>query len=290
MTADVFISFASKDRKVAMTLCQSLERRGVKCWISARDILAGENFQVAIVQAIRNARILLLVFTANSNNSEEMTKELALASQQKMIVIPLRVEDVTPSDAFTYEFATRQWIDAFADWEFAIDQLVQRITNALALAAPVQAAVETPELNETPALAPAVLPLGEIVRKAKASAAHVDDAAATPAAALEAEAPAKRPVNRLLLIAAGLAAVVGLGLVVSNLTNARTKASAPVLAMARVQAAEAAPTPQALVATAPVAAAPVAEAAVEADKPAEPPPKRKPRKPQPETVHSDIPY
>ncbi len=288
MTADVFISFASKDRKVAMTLCQSLERRGVKCWISARDILAGENFQVAIVQAIRNARILLLVFTANSNNSEEMTKELALASQQKMIVIPLRVEDVTPSDAFTYEFATRQWIDAFADWEFAIDQLVQRITNALALVAPVQAAVETPELNETPA--PAVLPLGEIVRKAKASAAHVDDAAATHAAAFEAEAPAKRPVNRLLLIAAGLAAVVGLGLVVSNLTNARTKASAPVLAMARVQAAEAAPAPQALVATAPVAAAPVAEAAVEAYKPAEPQPKRKPRKPQPETVHSDIPY
>lgn len=288
MTADVFISFASKDRKVAMTLCQSLERRGVKCWISARDILAGENFQVAIVQAIRNARILLLVFTANSNNSEEMTKELALASQQKMIVIPLRVEDVTPSDAFTYEFATRQWIDAFADWEFAIDQLVQRITNALALAAPVQAAVETPELNETQATA--VLPLGEIVRKAKAGAAQVDDAAATPAAALEAEAPAKRPVNRLLLIAAGLAAVVGLGLVVSNLTNARTKASAPVLAMARVQAAEAAPAPQALVATAPVAAAPVAEAAVQADKPAEPPPKRKPRKPQPETVHSDIPY
>ena len=288
MTADVFISFASKDRKVAMTLCQSLERRGVKCWISARDILAGENFQVAIVQAIRNARILLLVFTANSNNLEEMTKELALASQQKMIVIPLRVEDVTPSDAFTYEFATRQWIDAFADWEFAIDQLVQRITNALALAAPVQAAVETPELNETQATA--VLPLGEIVRKAKAGAAQVDDAAATPAAALEAEAPAKRPVNRLLLIAAGLAAVVGLGLVVSNLTNARTKASAPVLAMARVQAAEAAPTPHALVATAPVAAAPVAEAAVQADKPAEPPPKRKPRKPQPETVHSDIPY
>ncbi|MGH6997962.1 MAG: hypothetical protein ACREEO_07195, partial [Phenylobacterium sp.] len=215
-------------------------------------------------------------------------KELALASQQKMIVIPLRVEDVTPSDAFTYEFATRQWIDAFADWEFAIDQLVQRITNALAAAAPVQAAVETPEPHHPPA--PAVLALGEIVRKAKAGAASIDDHAETPASALEAEAPPKRPVNRLLLIAAALAAVAGLGLVVSNLTNTRTKPSTPVLAMARVQAAEAAPAPQALAATAPVAAAPVAEAAVEADKPAEPPPKRKPRKPQPTTVHSDIPY
>ncbi|HET9159997.1 MAG TPA: toll/interleukin-1 receptor domain-containing protein [Caulobacteraceae bacterium] len=131
MTANIFISFASKDVKMAMTLCTALENRGYKCWISARDIQPGENFQIAIVQAIRHAKIMLLVFTQNSNSSEEMTKELALASQQKMIVIPLRVEDVTPSDAFAYEFATRQWIDFFADWEFAIEQLSRRIANAL---------------------------------------------------------------------------------------------------------------------------------------------------------------
>jgi hypothetical protein len=131
MTANIFISFASKDVRGAMTLCTALENRGFKCWISARDIQPGENFQIAIVRAIRQAKIMLLVFTANSNASEEMTKELALASQQKMIVIPLRVEDVTPSDAFAYEFATRQWIDFFADWESAIEQLTQRIANAL---------------------------------------------------------------------------------------------------------------------------------------------------------------
>ena len=132
MSADIFISFASKDVKVALTLCAAIESRGFNCWISARDIQPGENFQVAIVRALRRAKILLLVFTANSNTSEEMTKELALASQQKMMVIPLRVEDVTPGDAFAYEFATRQWIDAFADWEFSIEQLCKRIGHALA--------------------------------------------------------------------------------------------------------------------------------------------------------------
>lgn len=131
MTANIFISFASKDVKMAMTLCTALENRGFSCWISARDIQPGENFQIAIVKAIRRAKIMLLVFTGNSNNSEEVTKELALASQQKMIVIPLRVEDVAPNDAFAYEFATRQWIDAFADWEFAIEQLTRRIGTAL---------------------------------------------------------------------------------------------------------------------------------------------------------------
>ncbi|HSV03362.1 MAG TPA: toll/interleukin-1 receptor domain-containing protein, partial [Phenylobacterium sp.] len=126
MGANIFISFASQDRKVAMTLCSALESRGFKCWISARDIQPGENFQSAIVRAIRQAKIMLLVFTSNSNNSEEMNKELALASQSKLIVVPLRIEDVSPNDAFAYEFATRQWIDFFADWEFAIQQLAQR--------------------------------------------------------------------------------------------------------------------------------------------------------------------
>jgi hypothetical protein len=131
MAADIFVSFASKDVRVAMTLCGALENRGFTCWISARDIEPGANFQSAIVRALRQAKIMLLVFTANSNTSEEMTKELALASQNKMIVIPLRVEDVTPNDAFAYEFATRQWIDVFADWEVAIEQLSRRIGQAL---------------------------------------------------------------------------------------------------------------------------------------------------------------
>ena len=154
MSTDIFISFASQDRKVASTLCSSLESRGFNCWISTRDILPGENFQASIVQAIRRAKIMLLVFTANSNNSQEMTKELAIASQQKLIVIPLRVEDVAPSDAFAYEFATRQWIDLFADWEFAINQLSQRIANAISnqgARSPADVKIDEPAPTASPA-------------------------------------------------------------------------------------------------------------------------------------------
>ena len=131
MSADIFISFASQDAKIASTICTALENRGFTCWISDRDIHPGENFQSAIVRAIRSAKVLLLVFTANSNRSDEMTKELALASQQKLMVVPLRVENVTPSYAFAYEFATRQWIDLFSDWEQAINNLCTRLTAAL---------------------------------------------------------------------------------------------------------------------------------------------------------------
>ena len=136
MSASVFISYASQDQKVANTLCKALEGRGFNCWIASRNIAPGENFQIAIVRAIRSAKIMLLVFTGNSNNSEEMAKELALASQSRLIVVPLRIEDVRQNDAFAYEFATRQWIDFFADWETAMEQLAHRISVALATEAP----------------------------------------------------------------------------------------------------------------------------------------------------------
>jgi hypothetical protein len=49
--------------------------------------------------------------------SNEIKKELLLAGRHHVIVVPVRVEDVVPNDAFAYEFASRQWIDLFHDWE-----------------------------------------------------------------------------------------------------------------------------------------------------------------------------
>jgi TIR domain len=127
MTAPIFVSYASKDREAALSLCHALENRGFRCWISIRDIGPGENFQVAIPRAIRDAKVMLLVFSAESNNSNEVKKELALAGQKRLIVIPVRVEDVIPDDAFAYELATHQWIDLFEDWENSIQRLSEQL-------------------------------------------------------------------------------------------------------------------------------------------------------------------
>jgi TIR domain len=92
----IFITYSSKDQKVARTICTALENRGLACWISFRNVKPGQNYQEQIVKAIRTAKIMVLVFTANANNSNEIKKELALASQHNLIVIPVRIEDVTP--------------------------------------------------------------------------------------------------------------------------------------------------------------------------------------------------
>src|SRR5580698_10376435 len=133
MAATVFLSYASKDQKTAETICQALEGRGLECWMAARNVHPGENFQEAIVRAIRAAKVMLFVFSANSNNSDEVKKEIVLAGQHKVFVIPIRVEDVVPNDSLSYEFATRQWIDLFRDWDFALEQLTAQIVAVTAL-------------------------------------------------------------------------------------------------------------------------------------------------------------
>jgi S1-C subfamily serine protease len=131
MDPAIFITYSSKDQKVSRTICTALENRGLTCWISSRNVKPGQNYQEQIVKAIRAAKIMVLVFTANANNSNEIKKELALASQNNLIVIPVRIEDVTPNEAFAYEFATRQWIDLFGDWENSIAHLVEMIAAVI---------------------------------------------------------------------------------------------------------------------------------------------------------------
>ena len=127
----IFISHSSHDRKIAETIVQALESRGLQCWISSRNVAGGENYQESIVRAIRYAKIMLLIFTDNANNSDEIKKELGLASRNKLTVIPVRIEDVLPNDALDFELATRQWIDFFGDWERALDTLCERAAQIL---------------------------------------------------------------------------------------------------------------------------------------------------------------
>jgi hypothetical protein len=81
VSAPIFISYSSKDQKIAQTICRALEACGYYCWIAVRDVGPGENFQEAIVKALRNARLMILVFTSNANNSNEIKKEVVLAGR-----------------------------------------------------------------------------------------------------------------------------------------------------------------------------------------------------------------
>jgi TIR domain len=150
---DVFICFSSKDETVARGVVQFLEARAIKCWISARDVEPGQNYQESIVQALESAKIIVFLFSEHSNQSGEIKKELSLGASCNIAVIPLRLSNISPSGALRYELATRQWIDLFPDREPALGRLIERINDILQRpAAAEDAASESIQLAKGSAL------------------------------------------------------------------------------------------------------------------------------------------
>jgi serine/threonine-protein kinase len=111
-THEVFISYSSKDKRTADAVCAALESRGIKCWIAPRDVLPGVAYAASLVNALRESRIMALVFSAEANQSQQVLREVERAASRGIPIIPFRIQDITPSDEMEYYIAGRQWLDA----------------------------------------------------------------------------------------------------------------------------------------------------------------------------------
>lgn len=112
MAHQVFISYSTRDKEVAAEACAALEERDVDCWIAPRNISGGSDWGEAIVHAIKQARILLLVFSEHANRSEQVKREIALAVGNGLFILPFRIEDVEPRSSLQYFLSTSHWLDA----------------------------------------------------------------------------------------------------------------------------------------------------------------------------------
>jgi hypothetical protein len=112
MAHDVFISYSNVDKLVADSICVNLEAAGVRCWIAPRDIAPGEDWPAAITNAISQSRVMVLVFSTYSNSSEDVSRELFLAANSKLVIIPFKIENIEPEPGKQYYLARTHWLDA----------------------------------------------------------------------------------------------------------------------------------------------------------------------------------
>jgi TIR domain len=113
MANHVFISYSQPDRDCAFELVAQLEAGGVSCWIAPRDITPAEDWAAAIIEAISNARIMVLVFSASSNASPQVRREVERAVHKQLRILPFRIENVLPSQSLEYFLSAAHWLDAF---------------------------------------------------------------------------------------------------------------------------------------------------------------------------------
>jgi hypothetical protein len=112
MAHDVFISYSNMDKPIADAICAHLEGRGIRCWIAPRDILPGEDWPSAITNAISQSRVMVLVFSASSNSSDDVSRELMLAANHKLVIVPFKIENIEPEPGKQYYLARTHWLDA----------------------------------------------------------------------------------------------------------------------------------------------------------------------------------
>jgi hypothetical protein len=112
MSHDVFICHSSVDRVIANAVCATLEQNRIRCWIAPRDVIPGREFAESIIEAIHASKLTILVFSANSNESQHVHKEIERSVNAGIPILPFRVEDVTPSPALEYFISDAHWLDA----------------------------------------------------------------------------------------------------------------------------------------------------------------------------------
>jgi len=124
-----FISHAGEERKLAVKIVRILESFGLKCWISRRDIAAGDVYGKDIINALENSHICILILSRLSNSRPGVHNEIERAFSKRIPIICLRVEDVQPSKELEYFVSSVQWVDA---WGNQFNQGMEYLKSAMA--------------------------------------------------------------------------------------------------------------------------------------------------------------
>ena len=119
MSAEVFISYAAKDRERVLGLVKRLRDAGVTVWIDQAGIDVSTMWSQEIVNAIRDCKVMLLSISPHSTESENVVKELALASERKKPIIPVYLEPADIPGTMEYQLAGIQRVEYFAESEDA---------------------------------------------------------------------------------------------------------------------------------------------------------------------------
>jgi TIR domain len=123
-----FVSYSQPDRECAHAIVAHLEAQGVQCWIAPRDISPSSDWAEEIIDAIAAARVMILVFSASSNQSPQVRREVERAVHKQVGILPFRIEDVVPSKSLEFFLSSQHWLDAFPP---PLEPHTQRLCNYL---------------------------------------------------------------------------------------------------------------------------------------------------------------
>src|SRR6476660_837229 len=141
MAGEIFISYRRVDAAWARLLHSQLKAEGVEAWYDAL-VGPGQDWRLATAKALEDSQIFVLLFSENVAQSSDMAKELAAATLEKKLIIPVRLQNIAPKGAFLYELASRNWINAYEDTETKLAELAKGLAHLARTGARDQSALQ----------------------------------------------------------------------------------------------------------------------------------------------------
>lgn len=109
---DVFLSHSSKDGALAEELCRRLEEAGISVWMAPRNITPGRTYAAEIIRGVEQARVFVLVLTANSRDSAPVRREAERAASLGTPMVPMMFEDLLLDDEWKFYISSSHWLNA----------------------------------------------------------------------------------------------------------------------------------------------------------------------------------
>ena len=109
---DVFVSYSSGDEHVVNEVLKAIETEGPRCWIAHRDIPPGVgSWAEPIVSAIASSRLVLVLLTARSISSIDVLREVTLAADEEIPLLPVSLDSTTLTPSLRYFFVASQRLE-----------------------------------------------------------------------------------------------------------------------------------------------------------------------------------
>ena len=159
MKYDVFISYSSHDQKVVEGLCAYLESLKIRCFVAYRDIPKSVVWAKAIVEALEQSRMMVVVFSNHFNNSVQVDREIELASEDNKPILTFRITNDAFKGAKKYYLKNINWIDAFPNPAACFGNLADNIAKLL----DIKLIAPQPQ-PPAPTTSPAALPTGSVIK------------------------------------------------------------------------------------------------------------------------------
>lgn len=131
MGFDVFISHSSKDKAIADAVCNMLENNGYRCWIAPRNVSPGYSYANEIMNGIENSKMMVLVYTSNSNVSEPVASEIEAAFNKKKPMIVFAVENEPMVPELDFFLKRKHWLVAYPDYKVKLGELKNAVETVV---------------------------------------------------------------------------------------------------------------------------------------------------------------